>query len=279
MCPGDLFEARSPPVPRAHWATPTLVLQEHSSAVGPCARNRRTRAPAFGLPGWAGTAGERSRNSAPAFLRPEGSRSGGGGDRGARVRLTCGRAGPGLLSSERGPAGGKALTYFPTLPARRPPRSFHRAVAANQPPGAGARAHRGLSNSRPALLLALLLPTGAGPGPGARRLSPTPPQLPDALAERAVTAGSEGGRGAARLLGPGARVAPEPLAPRADSVQRAAPGSAGSARCAGGRGCWRASPACTRAAAAEGPGCAPSRAAATAGARGRNPAAPRTPAP
>lgn len=215
MCTGNLFEARSPPVPRAHWATPTLVRQEHSSAAGPCAE---TAGPALGRLGCQGGRGHRPGGAVPKPQPPPfRARKEAAVEEGATEVPEC-----------ASPAGGQVPVFYPRgeglrgedadspiLPARRPPRSFHRAVAANQSPGAGARAHRGLSNSRPALLLALLLPTGAGPGPGARRLSPTPPQLPDALAERAVTAGREGGRGAARLLGPGARVAPEPPAPRA----------------------------------------------------------------
>lgn len=192
------------------------------SCCGSLCRNRRTRARAFGLPGWAGTQapgaplGSGPETSAPAFPRPEGSRTGGGGDRGARVRLTCGRAGPGLLSSERGPGGGGEGADSPILPARRPARSFHRAVPrcwSAGPPGP-------LQLSPPALLLALLLPTGAGPGPGARRLSPTAPQLPDALAERAATAGREGGAPPASW---GLERAGPPSRPRRARTQCSAP--------------------------------------------------------
>lgn len=77
-------------------------------------------------------------------------------------------------------------------------------------------------------------------------------------------------------------MAPEPLSPRGDS-QCSAPrlDSAGSARRAGIRGCWRASPVSVSAFTGEGPGCASSHEAAaktTAGARGRGRATPRTPA-
>lgn len=59
-------------------------------------------------------------------------------------------------------------------------------------------------------------------------------------------------------------MAPEPPAPRGDSLC-SAPGLGWLRSARGrGRGCWRASPASARAPAAKGPRCAPSRAAAAA---------------
>lgn len=193
------------------------------SCCGSLCRNRRTRARAFGLPGWAGTQapgaplGSGPETSAPAFPRPEGSRTGGGGDRGARVRLTCGRAGPGLLSSERGPgAGGKALTPPFFLPAAQP------GASTEQCPGAGARAHRGLSNSRP--------PRSSSPFsfqparvPGLER-GASPPPLPNSRTRsprgRRLRGGREGGAPPASW---GLERAGPPSRPRRARTQCSAP--------------------------------------------------------
>lgn len=248
--------------------------QERGSAVGASAE---TSGPELGRSGArvGGDTGPARQAIPKPQPRPLRARKEAAAEEGAagvpRARLTCRTHGRAFILREQACRGGRGFAH-PSCPppTRALPRSGRRQPA---PPGAGAQGHRGPSTSGPALLLTLLLPR-AGPGPGAWRLAHTPKSRTPSPRGRRL----RGGRGAARLQGPGARVAPEPPAPHGDSQSSAPrPDSAGSARRAGGRGCWRASSASARAPAGEGPACAPRSAAAAtaAGTGGRGPAAPR----
>lgn len=178
MCTGDLFEARFLAIPRAR------CLLGHSYPLpsrtelscGPlCGR--------LGLPGWAGTlrpgapggAGVPKPQPRPLLSgrrrQPERRRR----RRGVpRARLTCGRRegrSRAFLHRDR-PAAGQASS--PILPARRPPRRLHSAAAASSPPSAGARGHRGPSDSRPRAPLRPSPPSPSGPRGWSGAPSPPP---------------------------------------------------------------------------------------------------------
>ncbi|XP_022369125.1 proline-rich protein HaeIII subfamily 1-like [Enhydra lutris kenyoni] len=156
-----------------------------------------------------------------------------------RRRLGCreraspaggGRTRPGLPSPETRPAAELGVGS-PILPARRPPRRLHRAVAACSPPRVRARGHWSLGRSRP--LSSAPFPSFSPPA--ARLELGAPPPPPHSRTRSSRGRRLRGGRGAARLPGPGARVARDPPAPRGDSQCSAPrPDSAGSARRAGG---------------------------------------------
>lgn len=250
-------------VPRTDWATPTPL----PSRAGRPAPSAETSGPAlgrWGCQGWAGTRPGATRQGVvpkpqPRPLRARKEAAAKVGATGSpRVRLTCGSARPGLLSSESWPAGGRRGPARPPCPPPTPelPRSSRRHPAA---PCWGA-GPPGPSHSRPARLLALLRLPRAGPGPGAGCLTSNPPQLRDALREGG-DCGEGGALPASRGLGRAWPPSRQRRAPR--------PYSAGPARCAGSRGCWRAASASARAPAGEGPGCSSSRAAAAETQRGR----------
>lgn len=193
-----------------------------------------------------------------------------------QVRLTCGRAHTGFYPPRAGLPGEGA--DLPILSARRPPRSSRLQPAAGcwsaGPPGPlqlspcaaprpspasarGSGAWSGVPHPQPSPTLGRARREGGDCGEGGKEGRRPPPGAWSARGPRAASAARDS----------------QCSAPRPDSV--------GSARRAGIRGCWRASPVSARAPAGEGPGCASSQDAApetTAGARGRGPATPRTPA-
>lgn len=195
-------------VPGTIWATPTP--EEQGSALGQSAESRGPVLWSVGCQGGRGhlgrarPTGSHPQTSASAPPGPEGSRSEGGGGWGAPSAPHLREDASGLSSSEPGLRGEGVDS--PILPARRPPRRFHAAVAASPPPGTGAWGPRAAPTRAPALLLALLLPP---PVPGLERAPRSPPRLRACSPRgRRLRAGRGSGRGAARLPGPGARGAP-----------------------------------------------------------------------
>lgn len=219
-----------PPGPLLH----SLLLQERSSAAGPSAGGWGCQG-GRGHLGPARPAGQPAPSLSPGLSspRPEGSRSQrGGGDGAANApHLREGTSRALILRDPACPGLGEAVGIgSPILPARRPPRPLHAAAAVGSLAGAGARAPRG----PPTLAPASSAPFSSFPPPAAGLERGAPP-TPGRARREGGDCGEGGAPPAARLPGPGARVAPEPPAPRGDS-QRSAPrpDSAGSARRAGG---------------------------------------------
>lgn len=211
------MEARPLPVPRADWATPTPRFKNRAERRAPLRKPQAPRSGAGAARGGRGHGPGATRQGVvpkpqprPLRARKEAAAKVGATGR-PRVRLTCGRARPRLLSSERGLRGEGA--DLPVLPARRPPQGFHAAVAATQPPGAGAQAHR--VPLTPALRASSPFSSFPARVPGLERVA-SPPTLPNSgtRSERAATAGREG-----RCPPPGAWGA---RGPRAASAARRA---------------------------------------------------------
>lgn len=192
-----------------------MVLQEEGSAAGSSAE---TSGPVLRCLRCQGGRGHRSRAPRPGAVpkpqprvsaRPEGSRSGGGDDGVAPSAPHLRESAYSAFSLPERACGEKALICPSFLPA-----AHHAAVAANQPPGAGAQARRGPSNSRPSP------PPARGPQAWSGVAHPNPPQLLDARAERAATAGRR--EGAAPPASRGLERAWPPSRPRREGTHSAA---------------------------------------------------------
>lgn len=225
----ELLEARSPPVPRAHGATPTRELPERAQLP---ALGREAQAPgsALGLPEGGDTPGQPPRNRSPASARRKEAAAEEGATGASRARLTCAGHGPGPHLPRGGPRG-------------REPSRLPAAVAAGRPPGSGAQGPRGAPALAPRASLSPVPARVPGLEP-----EPHPPtaRTHSPRGRRWREGGREGG--APPASGGLERAWPRSRPRRGDSVQRAAPRGLGcSARRAGGGGCWRAAPASARA--------------------------------
>lgn len=174
----------------------------------PCRRKARAPRSAAGLPEWAGTRARRARPgsrpeaAAPASARRKEAAAGEGAAGVSRVRLTCrGARSPGSHPPRAGRGAGAAL------PASRPRRGRRRVCSAGPPAPPGSPR-----------------PPQSPRGSRAWSPEPRPPPTPGRARREGGVCGREEGRGAARLRGPGARVAPEPPAPRGLGWHRSARG-------------------------------------------------------